>query len=67
MGPANTPSVMQGHHRHREAALWVILHSAVVLLAGQILLTGSHHAFFLYTAVINMKDKRFLHHRLCFS
>ena len=62
MGPANAPLVMQGHHRHREAALWVI-----VLSAGQILLTGLHNAFFLFTVVIITKDKRFLHHRLCFS
>ena len=67
MGHANAPLMgMQGPHRHREAAQWVILHSAAVLLAGQILLTCLHHASF-FTVVINMKDKRFLHHRLCFS
>ena len=48
MGPANAPLMgKQGPHRHREAAQWVILHSAVGLLAGQILSTCLHHAFFL--------------------
>lgn len=47
MGLANAQLVgMKGPHRHTEAAQWVIMHSAIVPLAGQIMLTCLHHAFF---------------------
>ena len=62
MGHANAPLMgMQGPHRHREAAQWVILHSAVVLLAGQILSTCLHHAFFLlYSGDKHERKKAFV-------
>ena len=61
MGPANAPLMgAQRPHRHREAAQWVILHSAVVLLAGQILLTCLHHAsFLLYSGDKHERQKFF--------